>query len=339
MGANSVKAFCWLRAEQLPLVRSIAEQADLRIVAAGTDDRGRSGAIASELGADVRAENDLRAAISATDAAFVLLADPGDFGEQPADAAAVAGARGRGVSVCSLEAIPPSVAAIGASEWTQTVEGSPLHFHVINAASPQANTPVSEALHAMENFGEITAMAVSVTAGPDAGSLGARIFAAMDLLFLFAGQPELISASIVQPRTMRGPRAERLAQTQGTLTASVRFADHRAATILASNQSNPWHHGLTVLGAGGRMRVWDDGFAWTDPQGRVIDEHRVESPASTNPAAASLAERVRRALETPKPRTHNATVLAMAETALLSARTGNAESPSTLLRVAGAPQV
>lgn len=339
MDAYSVRTLCWLREAQIPLVQAVAAQIGLHIVAAGTEERGRAAAIASELGPDVRAEHDLRAAVSTTDAALILLADPGDFGELPADAAAIASARARGTAVCSLEPIPPSMAAIGASEWTQSLEGSPLHFHMINAASPQSNTPIVEALHAMESFGQATALALGVTAGPDAGSLGARIFAAMDLLFLFAGQPELISASIAQPRGLRSPRLDRLAQTHGMLTASVRFADHRAATILASNQSNPWHHGLTILGASGRMRIWDEGFVWTDPRGQVVDEHRVEAATVTNPAAASLAERIRRALHTPTPCAHHATVLAMAETALLSARTGNAESPATLLRLAGSPQV
>lgn len=335
MDSKPVKTLCWLRSDQVELVRAVAALAGLEIVAAGTDDRGRSAAVASELGPDVRVESDLLAAIGSVDAGLVLLADPGDFGEQSADASAVAGARARSVTVCSLEPFPPGVAAVGGAEWSQSIDGAPLHAHVVNAASPQSNTSTREALHAMEAFGPITAMAVSVTAGPEAGSLGARLYAAMDLLDLFAGQPELIGASIVHPRSMRSSRSERLAQTHGTITASVRFADHQAATLLASNQSGPWHHGVTILGAAGRMRVWDEGFAWTDPQGRVVDEHRAGEDQRCEPAARNLAERIRRSLDSPAPRTHNALVLAMAETALLSARTGNAESPSTLLRIAG----
>lgn len=338
MDANPVNTLCWLRADQLDLVRAVAEQANLHIIAAGTDDRGRSAAVAAELNPDARAETDLRAAISSTEAALVLLADPGDFGDQAADASAVLAARSRGVHVCSLEAIPPGVSSLAVGEWSQPVEGVALHAQVINAASPESNQVIREALHVMESFADMTALSVSVTAAPEAGSLGARLFAAMDLLFRFAGQAELVSASIVQPRSMRSTRSERLAHTHGTLTASVRFADHRAATILASNQNGPWHHGITVLGGGGRLRVWDDGFVWTDQSGRIVDEQRNTDHSAAPPAAPApmhLAARIRRAIESPAPRTHNATVLAMAETALLSARTGNAESPSTLLRIAG----
>lgn len=337
MDSNPINTLCWLRADQVSLVRAIAQRANLRIVAAGTEDRGRSAAVAAELHPDARAENDLRAALSSTDAALVLLADAGDFGEQAADASAVAAARTRGAMICSLEPIPPSVSVTSASEWAQSVAAAPLHAQVVNLASPESNAAMREARHALEGFGAMTALAVSVTAGTEAGSLGARLYAAMDLIFMFAGQPEVISAQVVQPRAHRGARFEKLAQMHGTLTASLRFADQRAAAILASNQNGPWHHGVTILGEGGRLRVWDEGFVWTDPSGKIVDEHRADAPAGAEPAPVGLSQRLRSALEAPRPRAHNATVLAMAETAMLSARTGNAESPSTFLRVAGTP--
>lgn len=338
MDASPINTLCWLRADQIALVRAVAQQANLHIVSAGTEDRGRSAAVAAELHPDAKPENDLRAALSTTDAAIVLLTDAGDFGEQPADVSAVAAARTRGALICSLEPIPPSVSATSATEWAQPVATAPLHAQVVNLASPESNSAMREARHALDGFGAMTALAVSVTAGPEAGSLGARLYAAMDLIFMFAGQPEVISAQVVQPRALRGARFEKLAHMHGTLTASVRFADQRAAAILASNQNGPWHHGVTILGEGGRLRVWDEGFVWTDPAGRIVDEHRTDPPGDGEPAPAGLADRLRRAIESPKVCAHNAIVLAMAETALLSARTGNAESPSTLLRVANVPE-
>lgn len=337
MDSPPINTLCWLRADQVALVRAVASRGNLNIVAAGTEDRGRSAAVAAELAPQARAESDLRAALSATDAGVVLLADAGDFGELPADASAVAAARARGALICSLEPIPPSVSATSAAEWSQVAAAAPLHAQVVNLASPESNPAMREARHTLESFGAMTALAVSVTAGPEVGSLGARLYAAMDLLFLFAGQPEVVSAQIVQPRALRGGRFEKLAQLQGTLTASVRFADQRAAAILASNQNGPWRHGVTILGEGGCLRVWDAGFVWTDPSGRIVDEHRTDPPADAEPAPAGLEQRLRNAIESPRPHAHNAIVLAMAETALLSARTGNAESPSTLLRVAGTP--
>lgn len=337
MDSSRINTLCWLRADQVGLLRALAQQAALNFVSVGTEDRGRSAAVAAELQPEARAENDLRAALSATDADLVLLGDAGDFGEQPADVSAIAAARTRGVLICSLEPIPPSVSVTSESQWAQPVAAAPLHAQVVNLASPETSAVMREARHALEGFGAMTALSVSVTAGPEAGSLGARLYAAMDLLFMFAGQPEVISAQVVQPRALRGARFEKLAQMHGTLTASVRFADQRAAAILASNQNGPWHHGVTILGEGGRLRVWDEGFVWTDPSGKIVDEHRTEMPADAEPAPTGLALRLRHAIESPKPKSHTAVVLAMAETAMLSARTGNAESPSTLLRTAGVP--
>ncbi|RMH11442.1 MAG: hypothetical protein D6695_09160 [Planctomycetota bacterium] len=330
-----IQTVCWLRPDQVQLVRALAERAGLEIVAAGTDERGRSAALAGEFGPNVRPESDLRALLTSVESGLVLLADPGEFGSEHTDAAAVAAARTRGVAVCSLEPMPNSVSVLDGSDWAEPVDGTPLLAQIVNVASPESTRSIDEAHECMDSFGEITAIAVSATAGPEAGSLGARVYAAMNLLFLFAGLPEIISAAIVQPRKLRSARVDRLTHMHGTLTASVRLSDHRAATILASNQSQPWHHGITILGPGGRLRIWDEGFVWTDPSGRIVDELRLEVDHQVDPAARHLGERIGRAMESPRPRTSHGLVLAMAETALLSARTGNAESPATLLRVAG----
>lgn len=338
---NDEKRQClvWHRADQSGLLRAVAEAAGLEIAVAGTPERGR--AVAELWPGDVRGADDLRAAIATGGAGLALLADPAGFGEDPADAAAVEAFVRRGGKVISFEPMPPAMRSLSAG-WADSVDGTPLHALVGFAGDARATPAIRGALEALEHFGPVAALAVNCTAGPDAGSLGARLIGAMELIYLIAGEPEFINASLSQPRAVRD---ERLHELDGTLTANIRFADHRTATVLASAVSRPWHRGITILGAGGRMRIWDEGFAWTGPDGSPVDEHRTEEVAG-HPSARHIAAAVSAALSGPAtggagpglpPRVHGPAVLAMAETALLSVRTGSAESIEMMRRVAQSP--
>jgi hypothetical protein len=346
----------WHAAERFGLVRDVVRLAGLRVEAAGSPERGRG---VSELWpGDVRPADDLRAAIAASNAELALLASPEGFGSDPADASAVEAFVRRGGKVLSFEALPPGMGSLSAG-WDASVDGTPLSALVGFAGEARATPAIRAALEALEHFGPVAALAVNATAGPDAGSLGARLLSAMELVYLIAGEPEFINASVSQPRAGRD---EGLWKLDGTLTASIRFADHRTATVLASGANEPWHRGITVLGPAGRMRVWDEGFAWTGPDGTALDEHRadeagrdaggadegggpaIEPPAvgeagsrPHRPAPRHIAAAIANLLAGQPPRVYATTVLAMAETALLSVRTGSAESPAMMRRVAERP--
>jgi hypothetical protein len=333
--ADPKRCLVWHSAAQFDLVHEVAALAGLEVVAAGTPERGRS--VAGLWGEDVGAPDDLRAAIASADGIdLVLLADPGGFGEDPADAAAVESLMRRGARVLSFEPIPPSAASISGG-WGVSLDGTPLYALVGFAGYARATPVFREAFEALEQFGLVTAFAANCTAGPAAGSLGARLLSVMELVHPIAGEPEFINASLAQPRETRPGRNDRLHELRGTMTANIRFADHRAATILVSAATEPWHRGITILGEGGRMRIWDDGFRWTAPDGSTVDEHRAEAAPAGNPAARHLAASVEAVFQTAPPRIYATSVLAMAEAALLSTRTGSAESPEMLRRVAENP--
>lgn len=361
-----IQTLVWHNEAQTDLMAEIGALAGLTVTIAGTPEKGR--AVAPAWGEGVSETDDLRAALaSSADIRLAIIADPGGFGEDSADAAAVGGFIQRGGRVMSFEPLPPTVHAVS-SGWGASFDGTPLHATVGFAGSATATPAIREAIEALAHFGPITAFAINCTAGPDIGSLGARLYSAMEMVYLFAGEPESISAVLAQPREARTGKVARLRELRGTMTASIRFADARAATILVSASAEPWHRGITILGDGGRMRVWDDGFIWTAPDGSVVDEYRssstsapTQSSARTSgkkpprelshlnlfaqvqadqtvvagrPAAQHIASAVSHMFASQTPRMHALAVLAMAETALLSARTGSAESPQTLQRIA-----
>ncbi len=329
------RCLVWHSAAQFDLVHEVAALAGLEVVAAGTPERGRS--VAGLWGDEVGSPDDLRAAIASADGVdLVLLADPAGFGDDPADAAAVESLIRRGGKVLSFEPIPPSAASIPAG-WSVSIDGTPLYALVGFAGNARATPVFREAFEALDQFGLVTAFAANCTAGPAAGSLGARLVSVMELVYPIAGEPEFINASLAQPRETRPGRDDRLHELRGTMTANIRFADHRAATVLVSAATEPWHRGITILGPGGRMRIWDDGFRWTGPDGSMVDEHRAQTTPEGNPASRHLAAAVASMFQSAPPRMYATSVLAMAEAALLSTRTGAAESPEMLRRVAESP--
>ena len=102
---------------------------------------------------------------------------------------------------------------------------------------------------------------------------------------------------------------------------------------------------MTIVGEHGRLRLFDDGLEWIGPDGKVIDSSRIaartrgsaqaEEPSSA--AARAIGEHIGLMLDPCAPAeapSNFAAVLASAGAALLSARTGEGESPDTLLRMA-----
>lgn len=335
----------WITPEQAPLIRAVARHAGARIAAAGSGVRGRSGAVAAEL--EARAIDDLRAMLATAEADLVLIGSPEGFGTGPGgdDAAAVLAARARGVKVATLEPIPAAALDLVSGGWTGP-DGAPGAADAVRFCPlARQSAPWREATEVLESFGHIRAVAVEAWCTPHEGSLGARLYGALELVLALLGEPETIDAAYVFPAHGQGVHAlpgESLRALHGDLTANLRFADGRAASLVASDQGGRWNRTTTLVGPAGRLRVFDDGFEWIGPDGAKLDQSR--PPARQRGAApevphavAAIADSLARLLDPgapdPGPVNH-AAILACAQAALLSARTGQGESPATIRRMA-----
>ncbi|MFN0012789.1 MAG: hypothetical protein ACKVS8_14230 [Phycisphaerales bacterium] len=337
----------WLRAEQASLVRLVAAGTGLAIVGAGGPGPDRGAAAAAALG--VPHADDLRAALSTTEATVALLADPGTFGEGSAteDASLLRAFASRAGRTLSLEPLPaalvgnPSGASM-ATDDTATASTNPEWARFVPLA--RWRRPMREALELLESFGPVRSASLLCLSHPSDGSLGARLFDALDLLSAFLGHPETVDAAFVGTEAGRGIHAlpgENLRGLHGDMTANLRFADGRSAALFASDQAGTWERSLTLVGPGGRLRVSDAGLEWIDAAGRRLDKSRAapDAPASPGSAAAEMiAEQVRLSLSAgsgaPCVPAFSRT-LAAVQAALLSARTREGEHPGTLLRMAG----
>jgi len=379
------KAVVWCDPDQVDLIRAAADRAAITIVGAGSAQVGRAGEVAAALGTNIEHLNDLRAALATTQAELVLLAAPGDFGaagtgagERDAeDAAVLAAARARGVRILSLEPMPASVLQVAAPTLVAAGEiedpdSGPGIVLGPNGAPPspaaqgggaatwggwaefcapvRISRAMRDAADLLEQIAPVHTAAVECWCGRGQGSLGSRVFDAMDAIVSVLGDPEQVDAVYVWPvrgRAVRPEPGESLRGLSGDLTANLRFADGRGGTIVASNRAGRWNRSVTLVGEGGRLRVYDDGFVWIGSDGRTVDSSRdpsrKRSATGTGDdagahAAAAIADHIARVLDPhsgPARPTDYRRVLAAAGAALLSARTGEGESPGTILKMAG----
>ena len=337
----------WLGPEQAGLLRQAADAAELDVVAAGSPARGQTGGVAEQLGG--APIDDLRAMLATADAKLILIAAPDSFGAgpDPADAAAIRAAHARGVRVATLEPIPAAAMDLASGGWTDSGPG-PRPADVIRFCPlARLSAPYRSAAEVLTGFGHIRMMQVESWSAPAEGSLGARLYGAMDLILSLLGEPEFIDAAYIGPGHGKGVHSlpgESLRGLHGDLTANLRFADGRAAGLAVSNQVGRWNRTATLVGPAGRLRIFDDGFEWVAPDGSKTDElrqparKRGQEPALAHSAAAladALGRMLDPAIPDPGPTDHG-TLLAMSQAALLSARTGQAESPTTIKHMAGA---
>jgi predicted dehydrogenase len=338
-------ALVWLSGEQTELARAALERAGVLAVLAGSPDRGQTRGVADALGCD--AADDLRAAITETQADLVLLMSPGDFGADPSrDARCVRGAAQRRTRFASMEPIPAS-----ALEVSDPEEGPGLGELIRPVPMPRSHAVWRDASEVLSHFGAVRTAAVSCFAehARGDGSLGAQLVAALDLLHGIMGEPETIDASYAASVGAYGagsvspssPPGETLRGLHGDVTGNLRFSSGRTAAIAVSDQGGRFCRQTTILGEGGRLRVFDDGFEWIGADGEKIDQHRAstrEDPRPRNHAVEALADAIKRLCDPnlAEPPGIAPAVLAMAQAAILSARTGQRESPETIRRMAGA---
>ena len=378
-----IRTVAWLDAEQAPWLRAVADAAGLDIIAVGTTQLGRAADIIAALGgrAAPKPLDDLRAALTTADADLFFLASPGDFAAglaRPAgaegDELALDDAAARGARIITLEPMPSSLLQLDAPSLTQ--QGEPLL-----ALGPDSGAPVnlagtfaewarfcpllrrSEPMRAARDLisqlahpespddrasAGLRTLAVECWCGPGFGSLGARLYDAVECVVHFMGVPDRVDAAYVAPSRVRAVHAlpgEMLRGLEGDMTANLRFADGRAASIVASSRAGRWNRSVTFLADNGRLRVYDDGFVWIGRDGKLVDSSRdtLRVRGSVNAddpgahAVAAVASQLVRDLDPalpPEQPVDVVGVLATAGAALLSTRTGESESPATILRMA-----
>jgi hypothetical protein len=331
----------WLEPAQAPFVAAAARAGRFRIALAGSPVKGQSGLVAQHL--DAQPFDDLRAMLAEAPPPLVWLAAAGDFGDDPDrhDARTVAAAAAKGVTIASTEPIPASCLNLSPGGWTAgsdaAIAGDRLRFVPL----PRLSRPLREAHEVLASFGTPRFVQVECWGGTAEGSLAARLLGAVDLLVWLMGEPDTIHAAYVPPQGSLAPPGEHLRNLHGDISAMMRFPEGRAAVLAASSAAGRFGTIITLISPSGRLRFYDDGFEWIAPDGSRRDQQRLTgrgrgAPGLEDVGAAVTGEAIARLLDPAAPDPGPmalSQVLTLCQTALLSARTGNPESPEAIRRM------
>jgi hypothetical protein len=213
--AMSRSVAVWMAPEQISLIRLVADAAELSVVAAGATGRGLSQSVASDL--DCKPLDDLRAALASTDADLFWIASPGSFGVGTSgnDATAIAEAHARGVRIATLEPIPAAALDLAGGGWlTGAVRPVDVLRFVPRARLSESFRGASDVL---EHFGQIRSMGIEMWSAASECSMGAGLYAALELILALMGEPETIDAACATPSAGQSVHAS-LAKHSATFT-------------------------------------------------------------------------------------------------------------------------
>lgn len=167
---------------------------------------------------------------------------------------------------------------------------------------------------------------------PTHGSLVARLLDAWTTTLEFTALPETITASLTGPSS-----PARL--ITGQLAAHARVADGSSVLVEASDTAAFTRRELSVLSQDAQLQVTDAAYELRQADGSVLDaSEAVPLAEAAQPSFVDLiAHQWRRLLERPAPpAAPGRQALACVHACLLSARTGQPESPRTLLQLSRA---
>lgn len=325
----------WADPAQVRLVASVAQLAGVTISTAGSPSRGQSGGVAKAL--ECEPHDDLRSLLTTTDAGAVLIFAPGDFGlgRDSSDLEAMQNAAARGVKLASLEPVPASLFGQADSP------GPALRPAISFMPRLPAARPLLEAGEILAQLGPTRTLSIEAWNTADSGSLGAALYAAMELMSSLMGEPKQIDAVYLPPGGTSTRGLDSLRDLHGDITAVIRFDDARAATMVLSDQGGRWSRGATLTSPMGRFRLFDDGFEWIGPDGRKLDDLRLNEakrgdtgdPRHADRAIAKAVQDLLSPSGSGPSDAANDAILVLCETALLSARTSQAESPESIRRM------
>lgn len=314
-------------------------------------------------GGGVQPLSDLRAALATAErGTLLLIADPGSFGAPTGltsdrttarlDVEELDNAEARGVKVVCIEPLPASLnqlteagIKVGDGPSGGGVGSAPGEWAFLAPLS-RFIRPLQELQELLPTLGAVRSLSICCAGTPAHGSLGARLFDAADIAIMLLGSPETVHAVYTTPSTARGthaapPPPDNLRGLDGDLAVTLRYAGNRAATICVSNRAAGFDLSLSMLTADVSISIVEGALSVSRVSEAIDHEETVRTGPTTRDRGLyvrALAGQIGRYLDSGvglAGRVDFAATLALAQAALLSARTYEPESPSTMLKLAG----
>ncbi len=177
-------------------------------------------------------------------------------------------------------------------------------------------------------LGRLCAVSLALLGPAEAGSLFTRLYDAMDWIVSTLGIPQGIEARLTGPLS---EPPENPTGLTGRMTAHLHFSDGASATLLAADRAAVWSRQMSVVGESGQLLMDDRGYQIF---AAGADEADAAAVAPNDPVEL-IARQWRWMIDhrMGPERIDLAGVLASCRAALLSARTGETESPDTFMKL------
>ncbi len=336
-GTSKPGLILWTEPHRAAIAKRVIEMLDPapQLLAVG----GPRGSSVPELAKalDVPFDDDLRKLLVDYNAAYLLAAT-----SQPIPAEDVLTAVAQDVTVLSLEPFAGQL-----DEWV-SLESQVLG--VIENPAPNAvgtrlvRMPIFTqspgflaATDPFELLGDQRVIGFESSGVHESASLFARLYDAWATVLRFIDVPETIDASLVGPLA---ELPEQLPFITGIMSAHARLSDQASVIIQVSDRSGCNHRMLHVIGAEAELRVTNTGYDLRHPAGDVIDH--ADDSGEVIEDAGLIAHQWERLLQQDADGAagggvvmspSQADILACCLTCLLSARTGQPESPRRVIEM------
>lgn len=334
MSAEAIQTAVWLRPEQAGFVRSVADLAGLTLTHAGGPDPSTGTAGATALGC--AHAGDLRSLLQSGEAKLILLADAGDFGAGRNDADAALTAEARGARIVSLGPTPASAIELYSNGWARPRAGREPYRAIEHLYRP-VRTPVWRTTADMlEHFGPVRSCAIGAALPADAGGLDALILGAIETALQVTGDADTVYAAHA-PAIAGGGLHAAPGDTLRALSGDAHITIRGATTLCTLRLTSGAPRATFVArfdGPSGAVVTFDDAIGWWGPDGAERDR-ATGLGAEAMDAAELTARAIGRVLEPGQADRPFDTegVLTVAQAALLSMTTGQAERPEMVSRI------
>jgi hypothetical protein len=309
----------WTDTARVPLVRAMLDRSPgLQTAAVGGLRSGELAELAQQVDAPIF--DDLRRMIMDTPAGFLLICESESLSREDLGVALE-----RGMDILTLE--PPFASTqdmVSNDRNPSPSSGRLVHAPMLRlcpawlaAAEPQ------QALQRIESVSVISLADASNT------SLYARLYDAMDLLVHLLGMPDAVDASLGGPLT--GP-PDSLRGLTGHLAAHLRYVNGSSAVVQVSDRARAWHRSVNVIGREGQLLFDDLHYRLTVAGSEESETGPASEPTTCDALLARQWQWMSQHRVGPDPVDLRST-LACCQAALLSCRTGQAESTRMLLQM------
>ena len=239
MPAPRAHLVAWICPSQETLLRDVAKEAKLKLVAVGSSNKDDAKSLAESL--KVERCDDIRVLASEYEDALFLIGESGAYEH----------------SLCELLR----------NGNKPTITTTPLSGEIDLLMNEAGKTPAAKFVPLMrrsigfgqildetDQFGMPAAAHCTVLCAPHEGTLWSRLFDAMDFVDHYLGTPDLVHAFHSGCDIPDEPN-----KLRGHMTVQLRFGNQRCATLLLSDQAS-WKREVLVIGENHTLTV-DDGDA------------------------------------------------------------------------------